>query len=57
MALYKVNIIEHNEKQVALEAESAAEAEDKAAKLWESGNILFDDYTDHCWQEFTVERE
>ena len=57
MAIYNVTIIEHNEKQVAIEAESEAEAQNKAAELWESGKIHFGHYTDHCWQEFKVARE
>ncbi len=40
MKTYKVNIIEHGELQVEVEAKDEREAEEKARTLYENGDVL-----------------
>jgi hypothetical protein len=55
---YKVNIIEHGEAQIEIEAESEDEAEEKAREMYDNGEVDMSaiGYGDNGYVDFTVDR-
>ena len=56
MKIYKVNIIEHNEAQIEVEAENEDKAEEKAREMYDKGEIMMDEYwRDNGYVDFLVD--
>lgn len=56
MKTYKVNIIEHGEAQVEVEAKDEYEAEEKAREQYECGAVFMDGIGANDYVDFWVER-
>jgi hypothetical protein len=57
MKIYKVNVIEYNEAQIEIEAESEGEAQEKAREMYENGEIRMDEYiNDNGYVDCVIDR-
>lgn len=57
MKTYKINIIEHNEAQIEVEADNVEDAEEKVREMYENGDINMLDvgYGDNGYVDFIPE--
>jgi len=56
MPKFKVNIIEHGERQVEIEAKTEYDAIEKAEEMYRNGNIRMDGLGDNDYVDYLIDR-